>query len=85
MSVKSAGLPNITGWFNDVSDGAIDAIRTDEKLFVMNWSKENLGTTTGNRISARGISFNASKANALYGAADTVQPPAVVLIPQIRF
>lgn len=78
-------MPNITGWLNDVSDGATDAIRTDEKLFVSSWTKENLGTTTGNRISARGISFNASKANTLYGAANTVQPPAISLVPQIKF
>ena len=32
-----------------------------------------------------GISFDASRSNAIYGASTTVQPPALVLLPQIRF
>ena len=32
-----------------------------------------------------GILFSAQKSNAIYGASQTVQPPSIVLIPQIRF
>lgn len=37
------------------------------------------------RTDCDGIRIDASKANNLFGAADTVQPPAIVLIPQIKF
>lgn len=29
--------------------------------------------------------FNAQKSNPIYGVSTTVQPPAIVLIPQIKF
>ena len=31
------------------------------------------------------IGFNASRYNPIYGASDTVQPPAISLIPQIKY
>ena len=31
------------------------------------------------------INFNASRSNEIYGAADTVQMPALQLVPQIRY
>ena len=31
------------------------------------------------------IKFDASKSNPIYGSSDTVQPPALTLIPQIRY
>ena len=31
------------------------------------------------------VNFNAGLSNAIYSASDTVQPPAIVLIPQIKF
>lgn len=31
------------------------------------------------------MSFNASHANAIYGNSDTVQPPAITLLPQIKY
>ena len=33
----------------------------------------------------RTIHFNAANSNNIYGASNTVQPPALCLIPQIRF
>lgn len=33
----------------------------------------------------RNENFDASRSNAIYGASTTVQPPAIVLIPQIRY
>ena len=41
------------------------------------------GSYTG--FGAQYFRFDASKDNKIYGAAQTVQPPAVSLIPQIRF
>ena len=31
------------------------------------------------------ISFDASLSNAIYGRSNTVQPPAIALIPQLRY
>ena len=32
-----------------------------------------------------GIGFDASRSNPIYGASTTVQPPALCLIPQVRY
>ena len=37
------------------------------------------------RINPAGFTFNAARSNPIYGASDTVQPPAIQLIPQIRY
>ena len=34
---------------------------------------------------SRGVAFDASRSNATYGKSNTVQPPAIVSIPQIKF
>lgn len=31
------------------------------------------------------VTFDASRSNSIYGASDTVQPPAITLIPQIKY
>ena len=31
------------------------------------------------------VDFNASQSSAIYGASDTVQPPAIFLIPQVKY
>ena len=50
------------------------------------------GTDTGNAgggVNYDGntntFNFNASQSNSIYGASSTVQPPALSLIPQIKF
>lgn len=40
------------------------------------------GENSGN---GDGVNFKASKANPIYGNSNTVQPPAIVLIPQIKY
>lgn len=35
--------------------------------------------------SSGGAGFDASRANSIYGNSGTVQPPAIALIPQIKF
>ena len=39
----------------------------------------------GNLARSRQLYFDASKSSNIYGAANTVQPPAIQLIPQIKF
>lgn len=84
-SVKSveAGLPNIKGDIDYDHSG--------------NYSYQNNGCVSTGKYQAptgaagnstnlyRGIVIDASKSNPIYGAADTVQPPAITLIAQIKY
>ena len=75
-----AGLPNITSTFFRVlvapsGEGPIGAIAGEQY------------NTIGSQGSAPlyNVDLNASRSNAIYGNADTVQPPALSLIPQIKY
>ncbi len=84
-----AGLPNITGEilshsFSDLeSDGAVARGRGafekhDDQQAL--WSR----LTVSGLATPKRISFDASRSSTAYGASETVQPPAVGLIPQVR-
>lgn len=88
--VKAPGLPNITGSFWNLC-GSIDGrnvMGTADGVFAT-------GAKAGDKVANiqdeqivngnDGISFDASRSNAIYGASTTVQPPALQLIPQIRY
>lgn len=89
-TVKSvnAGLPDVTGAislyaFDTWSDGAFLL----QNRNTPNWWKENNWKVTndnGNTPAGR-FDFKASKSNNIYGASNTVQPPALALIPQIKY
>lgn len=82
VNILQAGLPEISGW-----------------LQIHNWSINNCSgvfykleqqgkPVNGSASSQNGysnVSFNASISNSIYGNSDTVQPPALQLIPQIKF
>ncbi len=81
--IISPGLPNITGTWMDyatsypeLADGAFRTADDTSHLRGI-WSDSD---TSRNKIS-----FDASRSNAIYGASATVQPPAISLIPQIRY
>ena len=82
--VIAAGLPEITG--------KIYPIFSTENI-VAGCSGAFTGTIAYDGTRAAGntnmawvnVYFDASKSNAIYGASDTVQPPSLVLIPQIKF
>ena len=84
ISVISAGLPNITGKvynFNVHAAGGLSA----EGVFSVEIEG---GTDTGSNWNTNlndSINFDASRSSSIYGASTTVQPPALILIPQIRF
>lgn len=89
-TVKSieAGLPALGKSDNDHSIdityfGLAPMIRPP---FVKRWSENakvnSDGTTT---ISNYACDFDAMADNPMYGASDTVQPPALALIPQIKY
>ena len=80
----SAGLPNITGTtFNAyaASDGDSGA------LFNTNIvdNPKYINVVTSGDQSQRFINFDAQRSNSIYGNSNTVQPPAICLIPQIRY
>lgn len=83
-----AGLPNITGAVNTVvsgqyareitgTGGALEAQQTYSNLGRPSAPTRYSGTT--------GIKLDASLSNSIYGNSTTVQPPALTLIPQIKY
>ena len=94
-TVKSAGLPNITGqatfvqiigWAQDAAvrnlNGAIDKL--DHQ------ATRNMATNSGTDNNSgsgwdTGIMFNASKSNSIYGNSTTVQPPALTMRYIIKY
>lgn len=85
---KEAGLPNITGAVNAVNAGhnSIGAGSYGAFSWSSNSSNHsiNAASTTG-RYTVSGVSIDASQSNSIYGNSTTVQPPAITLIPQIKY
>ena len=83
-AVLQAGLPNINGNFY-VAAYSDAASLTNAPFSIIGQnlidSHENRGQTVG----GTNVNMNLSNANSIYGNAETVQPPALQLIPQIRF
>lgn len=79
ITQKGAGLPNITGSI----DPYVDMNRNwSGALEVNNTAPFNPSGTSGNGNGSH-VMFDASKSNAIYGAADTVQPAHTTLYPWI--
>lgn len=87
-SYKSAGLPNITGDFTTpnepwtpyltgTSSGALSNPAGDSRHRVYG---SNNGSTPHNSLH-----FDASKSNTIYGNSTTVQPPALTMLPIIKY
>ena len=91
-TVKAAGLPNITGGFGDVS-----ASGTMGSHFNIGWATgafyqddPHIGWRDGwtdnyNTNGFNNVAFNASRSSSIYGGSTTVQPPALTLVPCIRY
>ena len=79
-TVKAAGLPNITGYFNIASDKLVSFVPpfTEGSKSTRYGGTNNLGTGDN------GLWFDASTCHPVYGASDTVQPPALTLLPCIK-
>lgn len=79
-----AGLPNITGDVTGTDDGldgyTTSACYVSQKGLNINWD-----SSRGDYKGGVQISFDASKSNPIYGASETVQPPALSLIAQIKY
>lgn len=83
-TVKSAGLPNITGtfqtrypWNGAIVTGAFTSPTTGEPTSVQAAASTQLNYNT--------VSFNANKSNSIYGNSTTVQPPALTMRYIIKY
>ena len=91
----SAGLPNISGvlgWLT--STGMLAQQQANElndnkcirwKMGSNNYEKMTTNTGNTSTYGCYDIDFNASRSNSIYGNSTTVQPPAVKLIPIIKY
>ena len=48
-------------------------------------TSQQIATKEGDRYKTNGFAFKASRSNNIYGKSSTVQPPAIALIPQIKY
>ena len=77
---KKAGLPNITGRLSShIPPNAVNSGAT------YLGSNGNAGVISGASDPKYSWELNASRSNSIYGNSTTVQPPAIQLIPQIRY
>ena len=83
--IISPGLPNITGKFNAQgnSNGGKFSDKASGAFYTNTPYSGNVNSGVGD-VSG-GYSFDASRVNSIYGAGSTVQPPAISLIPQIKY
>ena len=79
-TVKAAGLPNISGAMILPSNGGW-LPNTNNGLFVS--GAKTIDYRTNLEVATSGMSstqtFDASRANSIYGASNTVQPPALTM------
>lgn len=82
-TVKSAGLPNITGKFYDPCVGQ-NGTQTNG---AFNWNAYTLSRNVSSGTSAGfgTLDFDASQSNSIYGNSTTVQPPAVTMRYIIKY
>lgn len=84
-TAKDAGLPEIEGYVNSVctlgvSDTWEYGCFTSYRDHIIN----SLSTGSVQNDSVRTFAFHASHSNPIYGNSDTVQPPALTLLPCIK-
>lgn len=80
-TVKSAGLPNITG--NLGSPNTRDNIFTTNGAFTQSTAKWSVSGDIA--LFFYTTTFDASRSNSIYGNSTTVQPPALTLLPCIKY
>lgn len=87
----NAGLPNITDRISTYAcNWNVASILIDSTTGIFKNDGSGSGAYTNAEARSYGtgtryIKFDASQANSIYGNAETVQPAAIVLIPQIKY
>ena len=99
-AIKAAGLPNIEGTLNysngSTSTGADAAasgiegfsgcfFNRDDTLYIGIHGNVTQSYAMSVPKTPRNLKFSASNSNSIYGSSITVQSPAIVLMPQIRY
>ena len=83
-TVKAAGLPNITGYlWSGLQQGNLFADGNGAFKGYKQGSR-NVPAESAFYDGNNGWSFEASRSSPVYGASDTVQPPALILLPCIK-
>ena len=80
-SVIAAGLPNITGSAATYSENKGFYAPTGALYNSTGGGNRNRGDDGNTNV----INIDASRCNSIYGSSQTVQPPAITLIAQIKF
>ena len=81
-------MPNITGVAYAASGHGFfrkDSNGKGSGAFIKGAAVNNLEGGGYSNIPTNYLGFDASAANSIYGASNTVQPPAICLIPQIKY
>ena len=76
-SYIAAGLPNITGYVNNGS--GVWTYKVGSGAFALAEAANRSFSQSGGETCYPRFSFNARKSNALYGASNTVQSPAIAI------
>lgn len=77
----AAGLPNIAGSFHIMRAGP----SSFKGAFYGNSGSQGWGVGNNDVMTEGDVYFKASRSSNIYGASNTVQPPAISLLPQIKF
>lgn len=77
-------MPNVLGSITGVN-GAFQGSTPSANGALLVDNVQNKGGLYGSNNQTYNIGLDASRSNNIFGNADTVQPPAIVLIPQIKF
>lgn len=80
-TIISAGLPNITGKADSLRSTA-DPAQNGAITTILYSNNQPVYGSTGPTID---IIFNAADSNSIYGNSETVQPPSIQLLPQIKY
>lgn len=83
-TVKSAGLPNILGSMNDRYTSGDNELVGSGAFYVSNQIIV-VRPAEGVDVYAAILNFDASLSNSIYGNSTTVQPPALTLLPCIKY
>lgn len=81
ITQKGAGLPNITGKTSAAQLYNTNELGLTDGVFEVSGS--GYAFSSAGRSNYKDLSFDASKSNAIYGAADTVQPAHTTLYPWV--
>lgn len=81
-TVKNAGLPNISA---DFSSSGMENVTASGALTITSSSAWEYQHKLGTVISNYTLNLSASKSSSIYGNSTTVQPPALTLLPCIRY